>query len=191
MVGERSLGQMKRTLKFVLSGILLSTVLPSCVDELDFDQFDQLDMTPTFEASIIYVEASERVINLVTETNVFNNDFNFDAFSDDVFAKRVLDGVVTYEVENTTSKNLEITVEFLDIEGAVLDAEVFTMQKAPTLILQRDIAYGSTGRSIDIIKNLSSIRVTAVNLGDNISTSSLPSPMITLKSSGKFRVRIK
>ncbi len=191
MVGERRFGQMNRILKYVFSGLLFLTVMSSCVDELDFDQFDQLAMTPTFEASMIYVEASERVINLVTETNVFSQNFNFDAFSSDIFSKRVIDGEVTYVVENTTSKELEITVEFLDEGGTVLDTEIFTMQTAPTSILQRDIAYGNAGRSLEIIKNLSSIRVSAVNRGDSTSTSSLPSPMITLKSSGKFRVRIK
>jgi len=102
----------------------------------------------------------------------------------------VIDGTITYVVENTTSKELEITVDFLDEAGTLLDTEVFSIDPQPTAIVQRDIAYGASGRSIEIIKSLSTIRVIAENLGDNSSTSSLENPLITLQSSGKFRVEL-
>ncbi len=182
---------MKAIVKYVVSGILFSGILSSCADNLDFNQYDQLEVAPTFEASILYVEVAESIVNEVAAAEFFSKDFNFDAFSSDIFAKRVIDGEVTYVVENTTSKEIVVTVEFLDVDGTVLDTEELRVQEAPTSILQRDIAYGSTGRSIETIKNLSSIRVSAVNQGDTTSISNLESPMITLKSSGKFRVRIK
>ncbi len=182
---------MKDLLKYSFLGIIALTTFASCVEEIDSTQFDELELTPTLEGSLLYVEASEQVINLVTGNTVFSNDFNFDAFNSDIFAERVIEGTVTYVVENTTSKELEITVEFLDDSDAVLDTEIFTIQPAPTSILQREIVYGPAGRSIDIITNLSSIRVSAINLGDNTSNSSAPEPMITLKSSGKFTVRVK
>ena len=182
---------MRRSLKFVFSGIFLSASIASCVQDVDTGQVEDLEITPTLEASILYVEASERIINLVTGNTVFSNNFNFDAFSSDIFAERVIEGTVIYVVENTTSKELEITVEFLDEAGNLLDTEFFSVQAAPSSILQREIAYGDSGRSIDIIRNLSSIRVSAINLGDTTSTSSESEPMITLKSSGKFRVRVR
>lgn len=179
---------MKRLLFFICLAI---GVFSSCVEDIDSGQFDDLELTPTLEASMLYVEASEEIINLVTGNTVFSNNFNFDAFSTDLFAERVIEGTVTYIVENTTSKALDITVEFLDDADNVLDTEDFMVQAAPTSILQREIVYGPTGRSIDIIRNLSSIRVSAINQGDTTSTSPLPEPKITLKSSGKFRVRVK
>ncbi len=182
---------MKAIIKYVLSGILFSGILSSCADNLDFNQYDQLEVTPTFEASILYVEVAESVVNDVAAAEFFSKDFNFDAFSSNIFAERVIEGEVTYVVENTTSKEIVITVEFLDENGTILDTEILTVQEVPSSILQRDIAYGSAGRSIEIIKNLSEIRVSAVNRGDATSISNLESPMITLKSSGKFRVRIK
>ncbi len=165
--------------------------LSSCVEEQDFDQYDDLAIEPVWEASILYVEAPEGLINLASGTNFYSQDFNFDAFSSNVFADRVIDGSIAYIVENTTSKELEVSIQFLDDANNVLDTETFSLQPAPTALLQREIAYGGTGRSIDIIRNTSSIRVNAVNLGDNTSTSDLPDPLITLRSSGKFRVRLK
>lgn len=183
---------MKKYMQILFVATLCSVVLFSCVEDLDFNQFDELEATPTYEAGILYLEAPENVINLVNNNlDVFSQNFNFDAFSADVFAERVIEGTITYIVENTTSKELEITIEFLDDADNITDTEVFIIEEAPTAIIQREIAYGEAGRSIDIIKTLSTIRVTARNLGDNTSESNLPDPMITVKSSGKFRVRLK
>lgn len=166
-------------------------ILGSCSERQDFTQYDDISLTPTYEASILYMEAPERLINQVTTTNFFTQDFNFDAFSEPFFAERVLDGIVIYEVQNTTSKALDIVVEFLDEAGNTLDMETFQLDPAPTAVLRREIAYGNSGRSLDIVRNTSTIRVSATNLGDNTSTSSLPDPLVTLKSSGQFRLRLK
>ena len=182
---------MKGILKYFLFCSVSFALLSSCVEDQDFGQFDQIELTPTYEASMLYIEAPETLVNDAPTNIVFTQNFNFDAFSSDVFADRVLDGTVTYIIENTTSKELSIIVEFLDAEGNVLDIENFDIDPAPTATLQRDIAYGDTGRSIEIIKNLSSIRVSTVNESDNNSTSNQADAKIILKSSGKFRVQLK
>ena len=182
---------MKSRLRRFSSFFVLLALFGSCIEEQDFGQYNDLSLTPTFEGSILYVEAPESAINLVSAGDFISQDFNFDAFAEAVFSERVLDGAIIYEVENSTSKQLDITIEFLDDADNVLDTENFAISPAPTSILRREIVYGDTGRSIDIIKNTSGIRLSARNLGDNTSTSNLPDPMITLKSSGKFRIRIK
>lgn len=182
---------MKGILKHISVFFVLIVMLDSCIEQQDFNQYDDLSLTPTFEAGILYVEAPESTINRVTGVNFFSQTFNFDAFAEDIFSERVLDGVIIYEVENTTSKQLDITVEFLDEADTLLDTENFSINPAPTAVLRREIAYGSTGRSIDIIRNTSSIRLSATNQGNNTSTSNLSDPMVTLKSSGRFRVRVK
>jgi len=182
---------MRSKLQIVPTILLFFALVLSCVEDLDFNQIDDLKATPSYEASILYLEAPESVINLASGSSVFARNFNFDAFSSDIFASRVLDGVITFIVENTTSKELDIRIEFLNDAGEVTDNEVFIIPATPTDVLTREIAYGPSGRSIDIVKTLSTIRVTALNLGDNTSVSNLPNPLITLKSSGKFRLRLK
>lgn len=167
------------------------TVFSSCSDEQDFDQIDDLDVIPTAEASLIFVEVPEEVINLGGGINFYSQTFNFDAFEEEFFAENVLDGVITYEVENTTSKPIDVTVEFLDEAGNVLDTETFVVGAAPTAILRREITYGTaTGRDIDIIRNTTEIRVTGINLGDTTSVSPLPDPTVFLRSSAQFRIRL-
>lgn len=180
---------MKRILQSLVVLLLLGVSTISCTEELNFNQYNEFEATPTYEASLLYLEAEEGLLNLISDTNIFSQDFNFDAFSSEVFADRVLDGTLTYVLENTTSKEIEITVELLDQNDIITDKEVFLA--SPSMIIEREVFYGDSGESIDIIKTLSSIRVTARNLGDNTSVSNLPDPLVTLKSSGKFRLRLK
>ncbi|WP_232622933.1 hypothetical protein [Pareuzebyella sediminis] len=163
----------------------------SCIEDQDFGQYDEISVTPTVEGSMLYIEAPEYLINQSDPSDVISRNFNFEAFSNDLFAERVIDGTITYIIENTTSKELRVIAELLDDNGNVLDTEILPVDPAPMTEYQRDIFYGSSGKSIDIIKNTSSIRVTATNLGDTTSTSDLPEPKVVLKSSGKFRVRLK
>ena len=65
------------------------------------------------------------------------------------------------------------------------------MDAAPTSTLVRNVAYGPTGKSLDIIKNTSKIRLVATNLGDGSSTSNLANPAIVLRSSAKFTLELK
>jgi len=164
----------------------------SCSENQDFDQLDDLAITPTYETSVFYVKAQESLINRVSGISFFSQDFNFDAFEEPFFAERVLSGVISYELENTTSKTIEISIEFLDENENVLDTEEFRMEAAPTSVLMRDVAYGATGKSLDIIRNTSKLRLVASNLGaDDTSTSGLADAAIILRSSAKFTLELK
>jgi hypothetical protein len=177
--------------KYFFISLLLIIGMNSCVKEQNFDQFDDLTITPTIEASMLYVESTEDVINDAAGAVWYIQTINFDAFNENFFAENVLDGVIIYELENTTSKDLEIIIEYLDDAGNVLDLELFRIAPAPTAILRREIAYGNaTGRSLDIIRNTSQIRVSASNLGDTTSISNLPDPKVIFRSSGKFRIQL-
>jgi len=181
---------MKSSIKLLLTVLIGFSVFVSCIEEQDFDQYDELQATPEVEASILYIEAPESFINAAGNADVITRNFDFNAFSADLFAERVLDGTVTYIVQNTTSKPVDVFVELLDVNGNVLDTERIESE-AGMVNQQVDIAYGSAGKSINIIKNTSSIRVTARNQGDSTSVADNPGPKIILKSSGKFRLELK
>ena len=174
----------------ILFSFIILLALYSCIERQNFDQYDDLEIIPTVEASILYIESPERLLNEIPGQDFYSQNFNFDGFSVDAFSDRVLDGFVFYEIENTTSKEMEATVEFLDEGGNTLDTQYFHIDPAPTTLVQLQVAYG-TGRSIEIIKNTSSINVSVRNLGDNSSVSNLPDPKIIFRSSGQFRLRLK
>ena len=181
---------MKIGLQYIFC-VFCFSVFISCTEKQDFSQFDDLSLTPTYEASIIYIEATENAINLAGVTNFISKTFSFNAFTEGIFSDRVLDGVITYEVENTTSKQLDIVIEFLDENQSVLDTENFVIDALSTTALHREVSYGNGGRNIDIIKNTSGLRLGGNNLGDTSSIADIANPLVIIKSSAKFRVRIK
>lgn len=164
----------------------------SCMDKQDFDQADDINANPIIEGSILYIESPENLLNQFPPTDPYSREFNFDGFNAAVFSDRVLNGTIFYELENTTSKELEVMVEFLNEAGEPLDSQIFKIDSAPAAVVEVAVAYGSgSGKSIEIIENTSGIRVTVLNLGDNISVSTLPDPKIIFRSSGKFTMQLR
>jgi hypothetical protein len=99
--------------------------------------------------------------------------------------------VITYQLENTTSKSLGLLIEFLDADGNVLDTENFIIAEEPAPVLERQVAYGDGGKPLDILRNTTTIRVSGENLGDATSLSPQNDPKIILRSSAAFRLRLR
>lgn len=171
--------------------IIVIGSVSACAEKPDFDQFDDIDAIPTVDASLIYVESPERIINQAAGITFYSQDFVFDPFNEDFVQERLVDAIIRYEIDNTTSKPLDFTVELLDAGDNVLDTENFMISPAPTPILIREITYGPGGRPLDILRNTVTVRLSATNLGDNTSVSSLPDPKIIIRSSARFRIRLK
>ena len=176
----------------ILAALLSLQAAISCVESQNFDQYENLSVTPDLEASLLYMEATEAMINEAPGVDFIEETFAFEAFSEQFVADNLLDGVLTYEVETTTSKPLQLRIEFLDASSGVLDSETFLVEAAPTAVLRREINYGTLGgRNIDILRNTTQLRISATNLGDTSSVSSLPDPKIILRSGAQFRFRLK
>ena len=188
-----ALCEMKNIQRYFVLGAVFLGVLGSCSDDVDFDQANDLEVSPVLEGPVAFVEAPEFLINQVAPgISFYSEEFNFDAFSSDFFSERVIEGLITYEIENSTSKELDVVVDLVDEMGNVLDTESFLIDRAvgSVFVLERQIFYGPGGRSIDIIKNTSGIRVSATNLGDNITVSPISPQKIFLRSSGEFRIEL-
>ncbi len=178
-------------MKRLLSSLVYLFLVFSCAEEQDFDQFDDLSIEPTVASSIFYFESDEETINAFGTGGFYEEVFTFEAFSDPNIADRVIDGTITYQLENTTSKSLGLLIEFLDQDGNVLDSEPFVVDEEPAPLLERQVAYGESGKSLDILRNTTNIRVSGENLGDATSQSSQNEPRIILRSSAAFRVRLR
>ena len=176
----------------LLCFLVVPLVFLSCTEELDFDQFDDLTVTPTMASGLFYLESTEEFINSLNITGTFYaQTFNFDPFNEQFVAERLLEGTLSYEIENTTSKRITLLIEFLDDAGTILDVESFVVEPTPSASLIRDVAYGPAGRNIAILTTTSALRVTGANLSDTTSTSPESEPKIILKSGAEFLFRLK
>lgn len=178
--------------RLLVALIFFSFLLNSCSEKQDFDQFEDLSITPTLASGIFYLESDEATINAAGDVGVFYaQTVNFDAFNEEFVAERLLEGTIHYELENTTSKRLGITIEFLDESGNVLDVESFTVEPNMPEVFTRDVFYGPGGKSIDILVTTSSLRISGGNLSDSTSVSSTSDPKVKLSSGAEFLFRLK
>lgn len=101
---------------FLLLGFLFMTT--ACTEEQDFSQVDDLRVTPTLASGLFYLESDEPTINSAGALSSFySEEINFDAFNEQYVAERLIEGVITYEIDNTTSKEIRLIIEFLDEAG--------------------------------------------------------------------------
>ena len=181
---------MKITANLFLWGTLFFLML-SCAEKQNFDQYDDIAVVPEVEAAMLYLETPEEVINEDPGLTFVSVTFDFKAFQEKFVAERILDGFLIYQLENTTSKPLRLSIEFLDEAGTVLDTETFTLDPAPTAILNREVAYGPAGKSMDILTNTAALRISGTNLGDTTSVSGEPEPRFVFRSTAKFRIELR
>jgi hypothetical protein len=181
---------MKTTVNLFL-GLTLFILLYSCAEEQNFEQYDDIAFVPEVEAAMLYLETPEEVINEEPGPTFVSVTFDFEAFQEEFVAERLLDGFLIYQLENTTSKPLRFSIEFLNDAGTVLDTETFTLDAAPTAILNREVAYGPAGKSMDILRNTRTLRINGTNLGDSTSISGEPEPTFVFRSTAKFRIELR
>ena len=158
----------KRQVLFMLFVFIVQIAFNSCSDEVDFSQADDLVVEPLVASSIFYFESTEDLINRGTGA-FYTQLFEFNAFSQPL-EDRILEGNISYQLQNTTSKPLNVTIEFLNDNGDVLDIENLTIAATPAPNTEVQVSYGLGAKNIDILINTTQIRVTGINQGDNSST---------------------
>ena len=182
---------MRRLFFRILGGLMLGFVMLSCSEEQNFDQFEDLSITPTVASSIFYLESDETSINEVPAGPFYYQTVNFDAFNQEFVAERLIEGTITYEIENTTSKQLQVAIEFLDENDNVLDTEFFDIGPNLTETFTREVTYGLTGKNLNILAETSGLRITGNNLSDDTSVSTASEPKVILRSAAEFLFRLK
>jgi len=182
---------MKKISLLIFSYSLCFLFLFSCSEPQDFNQAKDLEVIPDLSGSIVYVETTEAIINSTSPVSITQN-INFDAFTSSIFSDKVISGSVKFQLENTTSKNMQVQIDFLDASDVPLDSFLVTALAAPPeTTSELEVAYGPpSGRNIAIIRNTSSIQLTFVNNSDNTSVSSLSNPKLIFKSSASFKLRL-
>ena len=179
-----------RKLYYLYCVFLLS--FTSCAEQQDFDQAKDLEIITDISGPLLFIASPESFINEATTVNFISQNINFDGFNSKVFSERVLSGYLTFQVENSTSKQLDFTIDFLDEAGNILDTEFFSIPAAPpSVLIERELYYGPpSGRSIEIIKNTSSFQLSAVNNSGNTSVATSDAPRVVFRSSGSFKMRL-
>lgn len=173
---------------------ILLLCFTSCMEEQNFDQIENLTLTPWVATGIFHFESDESFIN----ESGFSNGIpfhvqttNFDAFNREYLAENLLEGKLIYTLSNTTSKELELELEFLDEAGNTLHSQSFVLGPHPSASQTLEVFYGPGDLDPALLTATSALRFTGVNWGDASSVSSDPDPRVVVRVSGEFRVQLQ
>lgn len=161
----------------------------SCAEEQDFGVFNELRAEPEVEASLFFLRTTEQLINDFGGSNVvYEQFFEFEAFSEEFVNDRILQGTIFYEIENSTSKPLLLEVLFLDEGGNLLDTETFNILALENL--ERQVFYGNGGKPLTALAGTAQLLVRVVNQGDTSSVSPEPGPELIFRSHFQVSLRL-
>lgn len=166
--------------RIVLAILALAT---SCAPDQNFEILKNPNALESLEGTLINLEAEEHLANQSGSPIIISKNFEIQNFFPSFNTEKAGICVLNYQIENTTSKDVNVIVVFLDRDGAYLDLESFILPTAPTGILNREVTYGTaSGKNIDVIKNAVTVKVSVHNMGDRKSVSVLSEPKISFAS---------
>jgi hypothetical protein len=130
--------------------ILCVFLFGSCVKDLDFNQAENIELTPTVVAALVNIDIKQT--SIVSAIGVENTEFidesRFDVFSNSVFEK-VERMVVDFDITNPFNRSFTLLLTFYD------DNSTVTYQ-FPLITIPKDVANYEFSHEI-IIANSSSI----------------------------------
>lgn len=168
----------------ILSPILLSLFLfLSCTKEIDFDQVNDLVITPAAEFSITYIdaEADDFFVNGLEITQPVSDFIEIDVFDDAATNDNLTRIDLIFETENTLPRDFRFEIRFLDENLGVISTATIAFETTDT----SPHTFTFEGADLEALKN-TAILVYSVELLPGSPLSPDTPGMVSMKSKGVF-----
>lgn len=102
-------------MKYFFSALLLF-ILTSCVNDIDLDQAENLQLSPVVESNLAYfnIEASRFLDDSNNEINTIQDYTDIDLFTDEFTSDNLIRTELLFEFTNSLSRAVNLTMSFLD-----------------------------------------------------------------------------
>lgn len=193
--------------RIVLILLLISISFAACVKELDFDQANDLEITPTLESSLVYFEidserAVEEVLNFygideLPPIELFDS-FNYpvrvqlvdttsiDVFNSTFYTKNLTEADILYQFTNSTITAYDVEVHFLTEDNLIIYDTSFIIE--PGSIENPIVSNQIDNFTNDELISITNTAKMSVNVTIHVDTNFLYNPegSLLFKSSGTF-----
>jgi len=105
-----------------MMSVILMLIMASCVKDVDFDQAENLNLSPVLETSIVYFNepANTFFLNeLGEEVSEIQDATVIDIFDDDFVIDNLVKAVFTFKINNTVTRRFQTRVDFLNLAEEV------------------------------------------------------------------------
>ena len=179
-----------KNIKFFLIYFIFIT-FSNCVKDVDFNQSEDISLTPVIESNIIYFNIpSDNFIAPDGSLIPFSQDYtDIRIFEDEFITDNLVKAELLMEFTNTINRNFSLYVEYLDesdisIHDFIIDMSSGTPD-SPTTIIHNETFENA---SLDNLKLITKVRFTATLLDATPPTSN--SGTIKAQSKGTFYLNI-
>lgn len=121
--------------RFVFAIIALSIIgLASCVDDIDFDQVDNIVLTPKVEANLIYLNLrTDTFINTTVPDTTFvvRDTTRLEFLEDSELGEKITEVVFRFDIENSFAQSFTNRAVFINTNGAPQYAIEFIVAPSP------------------------------------------------------------
>ncbi|WP_298514403.1 hypothetical protein [uncultured Kordia sp.] len=107
-----------------IAPILFVLLFASCVKDVDFEQAEDIAISPVLEASLIFFDFQASQFSEPTGTAIVveGDDLELDVFNDEFFRDNLIKGEFFFEVTNTIDRNFRADIIMYDANDQVTHA---------------------------------------------------------------------
>ncbi|MCB4799226.1 hypothetical protein [Neotamlana laminarinivorans] len=166
--------------------VIAMLIFVSCTKDVDFNQANDIQISPAVELSLIYTQAyaSNFLVNGVEVATTETDFIEVDIFNDQFINDNVTKVDLHFETENTLPREFLFNVNFYSETGAYLHTYSFTTQEeSPHIATFED-------NNLNIIKNTNILEFTITLLSGEPLTEDTPGS-ISLQSKAIFYFNIE
>jgi hypothetical protein len=178
--------------KYFIIAFVIILVAVSCTKEVDFNQANDIQLTPVFESSLVYIDepASRFLIN-GSEITLLQDSVNIDFFNDQFVVDYLEKAEFLFQTTNTINRGFQVQVDMMDDFNQLQHTFTFSSSASPD---NSDVVTEHVevfeGNSLTALKNTTKMVFTLTILpGEKIDENTIG--RIELKSKGAFYLNVQ
>lgn len=182
----------KKVVKHTALAFTLAVMATSCAKDVDFNQVNDLVLTPVFESDLVYInEPANRFLVNGNEIIRLQDSTNVDFFKDEFVVDHVIKAEFLFETTNTINRGFQVQVDMYDDFDQLQHSFSFSSNPSPD---NNDVVTDHLevfeGNTLNALKNTSKLVFTlTIQPGEPINENTLG--RIVLKSKGTFYLSIE
>lgn len=171
---------MKQTLKYKILILTLNLMLFACTKSVDFNQINDLEITPAIESSLIFFEEpANRFLDNGNEILIIQDFIIVSLFDNDFIIDNLVKTDFVFETENTINREFDLQIDFFD--NSLQSQHSFSITQGPLSNLNYTEVFEDD--TLDALKNTATI-VFTLRLSPG-------SPSITQSTPGRIKLKSK
>ncbi len=178
--------------KYYIKAFLCVLVCVSCTKDVDFNQINDLQITPVFESSLVFIdEPANRFLVNGNEISYLQDSVNIDFFNDSFVVDNLVKAEFLFETTNSINRSFIVEVEMYDDGNQLQHSFSFSSSESPDhspLVTEHLEVFEND--TLEALKNTTKLVFTLKILpGESINETTLG--RIKLKSKGAFYLKIE